>query len=431
MNYPQTLEYLFSQLPMFQRIGAAAYKADLGNTLALIDILGHPERKFKSIHVAGTNGKGSVSHLLASILQEAGYKTGLYTSPHLKDFRERIRINGKMIPKGFVTQFVASHRRSFKQVHPSFFEYTAVMAFDYFARENVDIAILETGMGGRLDSTNVVMPLLSIITNIGLDHTAFLGGTLERIAIEKAGIIKPGIPVVIGETHELTSQVFRLKAREMKAPIVFADQHCQVVKSSAGKGKTGPATWIITYDGKSPLEGLKCPLGGNYQARNLATLIMAIEELKKQGFVIGDRQVRSGIEKVEGNTGLQGRWQVIGDKPRIICDVGHNETGIRYILEQLQEENHRQLHWVFGLVNDKDSEGILKLLPKDAIYYFCKANIPRGKDASELQREAKYHGLNGDIYATVSDAFQAAKRNAGPEDLIFVGGSTFVVAEVL
>lgn len=431
MNYRQTLEYLYSQLPMFQRIGAAAYKADLGNTLALLDILDHPENKFRTVHIAGTNGKGSVSHMLASILQESGLKTGLYTSPHLKDFRERIRIDGKMIPKSNVARFVARHRPAFDHIGPSFFEYTAAMAFSHFAREQVDVAVIETGMGGRLDSTNVITPLVSVITNISRDHTAFLGDTLALIAGEKAGIIKNGIPVVIGESHPGTAPVFRARAETCGSRIVAADHRFHAFKYRAEKPSRTIAGWNIHRDGKPFLEGLKCPLTGDYQGRNIQTVMAVIEELNEQGIGISREQIRAGIEKTVKRTGLMGRWQTLGRKPLIICDVGHNEAGIRCIVEQLKGERYRNLHWVFGMVSDKDSGNILALLPASAIYYFCKAAIPRGKDARELQTEAVAFGLKGRVYGSVKEAFEAAKSQASAEDLIFVGGSTFVVAEVL
>ena len=415
---------------MFQRIGAAAYKADLGNTIALIEILGHPEQKFRSVHIAGTNGKGSVAHILASILQESGYKTGLYTSPHLKDFRERIRINGNMIPKGHVTQFVDKHKKAFRGIHPSFFEYTAVMAFDYFAKEVIDIAVLETGMGGRLDSTNVVTPLVSVITNISFDHTAFLGNTLPLIAAEKAGIIKDGIPVIIGETQTDVKEVFVQKASEQNSQIHFADEKF-IAKKSVDKEIKNSVVWNILENGKIWLEGLKYPLKGNYQAKNLSTAVMVVEELNKQGFSISPEIVRQGLKNAVKNTGLQGRWQIIGMNPRIICDVGHNEAGIRYILDQLTEEKFRTLHWVFGMVSDKEAESILRLLPSSARYYFCKANIPRGRNAEEVKHKAAKFNLKGEAYNSVKEAFEAAKKNASGEDLILIAGSTFVVAEVL
>jgi dihydrofolate synthase / folylpolyglutamate synthase len=411
MTYRKTLEYLFAQLPMYQRIGAAAYKADLGNTIALCRVLGNPEKRFRSIHIAGTNGKGSTSHMIASVLQSAGYKTGLYTSPHLKDFRERIKINGKMIPKSYVSKFVQQNKKSFGNFRPSFFEYTAVMSFQYFAEEKVDIAVIETGMGGRLDSTNVITPLVSVITNISKDHTAFLGDTLPEIAKEKAGIIKPGIPLVIGETQSDTSQVFLRKAKEMHSEIFFADQlvPCKFIQELADE----------------------IPLKGFYQKKNIATSYQAIRLLIVSGFRITEENIHHGYKNVIRQTGLQGRWQLIPGQPRTICDVGHNEAGIRYILEQLKTEKFKRLHWVFGLVNDKDSSSILQLLPESTTYYFCKANIPRGLDAAELREKASLFGLKGEVYNSVDEAFQAAKNAAGDQDLVFVGGSTFIVAEVI
>jgi dihydrofolate synthase / folylpolyglutamate synthase len=409
MNYRQTLDYLFAQLPMFHRIGAAAYRADLNNTIALCTLLSHPENDFKSIHIAGTNGKGSTSHLIASVLQSAGYKTGLYTSPHLKDFRERIRVNGKKIPKSYICEFVNQHKRSFEPVHPSFFEYTAVMAFQYFADIKVDIAVIETGMGGRLDSTNVITPLISVITNISRDHTAFLGKTLTAIATEKAGIIKQGVPVIIGETQPEVDEVFKVTAKAKQVPIVFADQN--LIRDSI--------PWDVV------------PLKGIYQEKNIITAYQSILLMRESGFAIADKQIRQGFRDVLKQTGLQGRWQTLARNPKTICDVGHNEAGIRYIIEQLSQENFNKLHWVFGMVNDKDEDGILSLLPESATYYFCKANIPRGLDAEELRQKAGKYRLKGKAYPSVKNAYQAALEAAGEDDLIFVGGSTFVVAEVL
>lgn len=411
MNYRKTLEYLFARLPMYQRIGASAYKADLGNTIALCGLLQNPEKRFRSIHIAGTNGKGSTSHMIASVLQSAGFKTGLYTSPHLKDFRERIKINGKMIPKSYVSEFVHHNKKAFEDIQPSFFEYTAVMAFQYFADEKVDVAVIETGMGGRLDSTNVITPLLSVITNISKDHTAFLGDTLPKIAGEKAGIIKPGVPVVIGETQPVTSEIFIQKAKETGSKIFFADQLL-------------PLDIILELIDEAPLKGL-------YQHKNIVTSYQAIRILIESGFSITEENIHHGYKNVIRQTGLQGRWQRIPGKPKTICDVGHNEAGISYILEQLKTEKFDRLHWVFGMVNDKDADSILKLLPDSAIYYFCKANIPRGLDAEELQKKASNFGLKGDVYLSVKEAFHAAKSAAGDQDLVFVGGSTFIVAEVL
>jgi dihydrofolate synthase/folylpolyglutamate synthase len=404
-SYRQTLEYLFAQLPMYQRIGAAAYKADLGNTIALCKVLDHPENKFKSVHIAGTNGKGSTSHMIASIMQSAGYKTGLYTSPHLKDFRERIKINGKKIPESYVIEFVKKNKNEFEPIQPSFFEYTAVMAFQYFAEEKVDVAVIETGMGGRLDSTNVITPLLCVITNISKDHTAFLGNTLPEIAGEKAGIIKKNVPVVIGETQEEVKDVFLEKARQMNSPIFFVDQRAGVP--------------------------FYCPLKGLYQKKNIQTSFVAIQILNQNGFNISEDKIRHGFRNVIRQTGLQGRWQTISRKPRVICDVGHNEAGIGYILQQLGTEKFNRLHWVFGLVSDKDADGILGMLPKDATYYFCKANIPRGLDVDELQNKAEKFGLTGEKYPSVKKAYETARNEAREDDLIFIGGSTFIVAEVL
>lgn len=406
MNYRQTLQYLYDQLPMFQRIGPAAYKADLDNTITLCNVLGNPQNNFRSVHIAGTNGKGSTSHLIASALHSAGYKTGLYTSPHLKDFRERIKINGRKIPKSYVTAFVRQNKHHFSHIRPSFFEYTAVMAFQYFSEEKVDIAVIETGMGGRLDSTNVITPVVSVVTNISKDHTAFLGDTLGKIAGEKAGIIKQGVPVVIGETQPEVMEVFLEKAASLKAPIHFADQNRDGVP-------------------------VKCPLKGYYQQKNINTAYQAIHVLNTSGFAVSRENILHGFRNVIRQTGLMGRWQTIGKKPKTICDIGHNEAGIKMITEQLRDENFNTLHWVFGLVNDKDADAILKLLPQDATYYFCKANIPRGLDAGELEMRAGKFGLKGEVYPSVKDAYQSARNSANEHDLVFIGGSTFIVAEVL
>jgi dihydrofolate synthase / folylpolyglutamate synthase len=433
MNYRQTLDYLYARLPMFHRIGAAAYKADLGNTIALCSLLGNPERDFRSVHIAGTNGKGSTSHLVASVLQSAGYKTGLYTSPHLKDFRERIRINGKKIPKTYISRFVDANKKAFEPIRPSFFEYTAVMAFRYFADEKVDVAVIETGMGGRLDSTNVITPLVSVITNISKDHKAFLGETLPAIAGEKAGIIKSRIPVIIGETQPEVSDVFRAKAEASGSIILFADQNF-ILAQEKGSRSSFYLSKRDSISGESiPGDGvsLYCPLKGSYQHKNMVTSYQVIQILRNSGFNIPDNAIRSGYRQVIRQTGLQGRWQVISRNPNIICDVGHNEAGIQYILEQLKLEKFDRLHWVFGLVNDKDAVSILKLLPAEAVYYFCKADIPRGMDAAELGQIAASFGLQGRNYSSVNVAYQAALESARAHDLVFVGGSTFVVAEVL
>jgi dihydrofolate synthase / folylpolyglutamate synthase len=419
MNYRQTLDYLFAQLPMFHRIGAAAYRADLTNTIALCALLGNPENQFKSIHIAGTNGKGSTSHLIASILQSAGYKTGLYTSPHLKDFRERIRINGKKVPRAWICDFVAKHSLEFEPVKPSFFEYTAVMAFQYYSEEKVDIAVIETGMGGRLDSTNVITPVLSIITNISKDHTAFLGNSLLEIAREKAGIIKKNIPVVIGEAQPEVNAVFIERAGELDAAVHYADQNFQIASS-------GDSITILPDK-----IAIKCPLKGLYQRNNFLTAYQAVRVLTKSGFQITEEDIKKGYKDVIRSTGLQGRWQKLKSKPRVICDVAHNEAGFRYILMQLSREKYERLHWVFGLVNDKDATTILEMMPETATYYFCKANIPRGLDVDELKLKAESFGLKGEAYTSVKQAYQAALETAREHDLVFVGGSTFVVAEVL
>jgi dihydrofolate synthase/folylpolyglutamate synthase len=426
MNYRQTLDYLFAQLPMFHRIGAAAYRTDLNNTKALCSLLNHPENSFKSVHIAGTNGKGSTSHLIASVLQSAGYKTGLYTSPHLKDFRERIRVNGKKIPKSYVSKFVAKNKNSFEPVQPSFFEYTAVMAFQYFAEEKVDIAIIETGMGGRLDSTNVITPVLSVITNISKDHTAFLGNTLPAIATEKAGIIKQGIPVVIGETQAEVEHVFIARAKSLNSSIIFADQlfnrdGVPLGRDGVPLGRDGVP---LGRDGVPPLKGI-------YQEKNIITSYQALRVMQENGFNISEEHIRHGFRNVIKQTGLQGRWQMLSRNPRTICDVAHNEAGISYIIAQLTMEKFGKLHWVFGLVNDKDAGNILRLLPPSAEYYFCKADIPRGLDAGELRRKANAFGLKGKSYPSVQEAYLAARQAASFNDLVFIGGSTFVVAEVI
>jgi len=431
MNYQQTIDYLFSQLPMFHRVGASAYKANLDNTIEICRILGNPEKKIKCVHIAGTNGKGSVSHMVASVLQTAGYKTGLYTSPHLKDFRERIRINGKKIPKSNVIAFVSTYRKSFEAIQPSFFEYTFGMAVKYFADERVDIAVIETGMGGRLDSTNVVNSIVSVITNIGLDHTQFLGEAPEQIAFEKAGIIKHSVPVIIGQTQDDVLPVFRKKAQANDAELIIADKFFKAVNARKTGGIHPLYQMDILREGKLYLENLKCPLTGNYQIKNIVTSLQVVEVLKMNGYSIGSSHTHQGIRNVKKNTGFKGRWQILGKSPLIICDTCHNVDGIKEVVAQLNEMQFKNLHFVLGFVKDKKIESILKLLPKDAVYYFCKANIPRGLDQNELLTSGKRFGLYGKSYKTVNDAFTASKKEAGKDDLIFIGGSTFVVAEVL
>jgi dihydrofolate synthase/folylpolyglutamate synthase len=427
MNYPETLDYLFSRLPMFHRIGAAAYKADLKNTLQLCELLGHPEKKFRSIHIAGTNGKGSSSHMLAAIFQSAGYKTGLYTSPHLVDFRERIRINGKMIGTEEVISFVDKYKNDFEKIDLSFFEWTVGLCFDYFAREKVDIAIIETGLGGRLDSTNVIVPELSLITNISLDHTNLLGKTVEEIAVEKAGIIKQDVSVIVGEHSESTAGVFEQKAKAMNSEIYFASKISDV---SVVKETSQSQTLNVKMNGEE-YKNLEIDLTGIYQVKNIPGVLMTVQLMQKKGWKISNENIYSALAKVKVSTGLAGRWQILKEKPLTICDVGHNEAGISEIINQLSKMSFSHLHFVIGMVNDKDVTGILKLLPKDATYYFCKASIPRSLDAGELKSQAEKVGLSGDIYSSVSDALEAAQHSAGEKDLVFVGGSTFVVAEVV
>ncbi|MCA6363197.1 MAG: bifunctional folylpolyglutamate synthase/dihydrofolate synthase [Bacteroidetes bacterium] len=416
---------------MFQRVGAAAYKADLSNTLAICKALHHPEQKFKSIHIAGTNGKGSTSHLLAAVLQAAGYKTGLYTSPHLKDFRERIRINGRMIPRTRVVAFVQESKAVFEQIEPSFFEWTVGLAFDYFAREKVDIAVIETGLGGRLDSTNVITPLASVITNISWDHANLLGDTLQKIAGEKAGIIKPGIPVIIGETQPEVKAVFEQKARLEQSPVLFADAVYKLRNVKQTRRRPVQLVCDVVRARKTVWKELRCGLPGLYQQKNMATVLAALDSLRAQGFRITDAAVRKGFAKVTELTGLQGRWQVIGTKPLTIADTGHNEAGINEVLRQIKAMPHRQLHIVFGMVNDKDVSKVLKLLPIKAKYYFCAAKLPRALPAAELQVAAKPFALEGRIYKSVKQAVSAARKAAAANDLVYVGGSTFVVAEAI
>ena len=404
MTYQETTEWMFNQLPMFQNQGATAYKKDLTNTLLLMEVLQHPENKFKSIHVAGTNGKGSTSSMLASILQEAGYKVGLYTSPHLKDFRERIRINDEMISEEFVVDFIVSNKVFFEVNQLSFFEMTVGLAFDYFAKEEVDIAVIEVGMGGRLDSTNVITPLVSVITNIGLDHTQFLGDTLAQIASEKAGIIKPNIPVVIGEFVTDTKQVFELIAKKSNAPIYFAQELPEV-----------------TYESD---------LIGFYQKHNKKTVLQTVQLLAPH-FTISEAHIVSGLKNVIKNTGLLGRWQTLRTHPKVICDTAHNSHGLKIVMEQLQKELFDQLLVVLGVVNDKDLGSILPLFPKNAKYFFCKPNVPRGLEASTLQEKALSFELFGEVFNSVSEAYDFALQKAKNNDLIYVGGSTFVVAEIV
>jgi dihydrofolate synthase/folylpolyglutamate synthase len=432
ISYQEILDYMYAQLPMFHRIGSAAYKADLDNTIALCARLGNPEKKFRSIHVAGTNGKGSTSHLLASILQAAGLKVGLYTSPHLKDFRERIKINGVFISQEYVTEFVSKHKHYFEQLKPSFFEMTVGLAFDYFATEQVDIAVIEVGLGGRLDSTNVITPEVAVITNISFDHMALLGNTLEKIAGEKAGIIKSYIPVVIGETQAASAPVFMEKATALQAPLTFADQLYKAVQTRQQmEGSQLYLSMDMEKEGQIIYKNLQSELLGLYQLKNITTVLATVEVLNKKGFQLTDAIIRRGIQNVITTTGLLGRWQVLSQEPLIIADTGHNEAGIKEVLEQLKITPYERLHMIIGMVNDKDISSVLTLLPKDAIYYFCKANIPRALPAKALQAAAELKGLSGTAHDTVAGALQAAKNKATRGDLILIGGSTFTVAEVV
>lgn len=424
MTYEQAINYLYESAPLFQNIGAGAYKEGLGNTELLDKHFQHPHRQYATIHVAGTNGKGSVSHTLASILQSQGMKVGLYTSPHLTDFRERIRVNGEMIPQARVVSFVEQERTFFEPLHPSFFELTTALALQYFAEENVDIAVIEVGLGGRMDCTNIIQPLVSIITNISFDHIQFLGNTLEKIASEKAGIIKPGIPAIVGEWgKESVAEVFMNKAEEAGTSLVFADRENEIVDFTLtpGQGYTYHTATFGTIHGE--LEGL-C------QEKNTATILEAIKALRRKGIHISNQAVQNGFAKVSIQTGLRGRWQKIADKPLTICDTGHNVGGMQYITRQLATTPHQTLHIVIGMVNDKDVNTVLSMLPQDATYYFTQASVKRAMPSDQFSQEASRHGLKGQCYPTVHDAYLAAKAASGEEDLIFIGGSTFIVADL-
>ncbi|MBS1647454.1 MAG: bifunctional folylpolyglutamate synthase/dihydrofolate synthase [Bacteroidetes bacterium] len=437
MNYSQTVQYLFTQLPMFQRVGAAAYKTDLDNTQALCRILKHPEQQFKSIHIAGTNGKGSTSHMLAAVFQQAGYKTGLYTSPHLKDFRERIKINGKEIPKKYVIQFVEKYKSQFEKIQLSFFEWTVGVAFQYFAEQKVDIAIIEVGLGGRLDSTNVINPLVSLITNISLDHTNLLGSTVQKIAKEKAGIIKNKVPIIIGQTQTEVQSVFIKKAKKSKSDICFADSLWRHQKEQY-LPKTMQNKHYFLHQKKE--FSYTTDLPGTCQKYNIAAVLSVLQALQNQ-FPISKKQIQEALKNTKKNTGLRGRWELLNNKPRTIADTGHNADGIKQVLLSVRREYQKKnvrgnLHVVFGAVNDKDLETVFSLLKKDthfkkAHYYFCKLNIPRGMDVFLLQQEASKYGLKGSAYSSVKKALAAAQKQAKTHELVFVGGSTFTVAEAL
>jgi dihydrofolate synthase / folylpolyglutamate synthase len=429
MTYEQTLEFLFSQLPAYHRIGKAAYKNDLNNSITLDNYFGNPHRRYPTIHVGGTNGKGSVSHMIASVLQEAGYRTGLYTSPHLKDFRERIKVNGEMISEHEVITFVTKHKAVIESLKPSFFEMTVAMAFDYYAKSNVDIAVIEVGLGGRLDSTNIIKPVLSIITNIGHDHMDMLGNTLEKIASEKAGIIKEHVPVVISETHPASKDIFVLKASEKESPVAFADERfsCCLEENDSLKGERKYK--ITDLETRHVIEGISV-LGGDYQSKNLQAVLSVFYTLKGS-FKYSEKNIIEGIRNVVLNTGFKGRWQVLSQEPLTICDTGHNKEGLEYVLNQLHRISNSVLHMIIGFVNDKDLKSVLPLFPANAIYYFTKASVPRALDEQILMSEAANYGLHGQSYADIKSALTEARNNAKKSDTIFIGGSTFIVAEVI
>lgn len=429
MNYSDTLDFLYSSLPMYQRIGKAAYKSNLDTTLGLDEHLGRPHRSFKSIHIAGTNGKGSVSHMLAAVLQQAGYKTGLYTSPHYIDFRERIRVNGKMVDEHYVIDFVKENRDIIREMEASFFEMTVAMAFSYFEKQQVDVAIVETGMGGRLDSTNIITPLLSVITNIGYDHTQYLGDTLDKIALEKAGIIKQEVPVVIGQAGAGLHELFENRARQVHSPVYFAEERYSVhnKKCASGEGLQG---FDVYRDGMLFMEDLCTDMLGDFQALNITSVLQVLELLEGALENI-QGSVREGLMRVRELTGFIGRWQVMRHSPMVICDSGHNVDGLRNSVSQLLSMKHDRLHMVIGMVNDKDISGILDMLPADAEYYFTRAGIPRAMDQDILRSEAALYSLEGSSYPSVIEAYRSAMDNAEKKDIIFVGGSSFVVADFL
>lgn len=427
MNYKETIDYLFTRLPMFSRTGAEAFKKDLTNTLALCKALGDPHKKIKTIHVAGTNGKGSVSHMLAAILQTAGYKTGLYTSPHLRDFRERIKLNGFLVPEEFVVSFTQQYKSLIEEIEPSFFEITVAMAFDFFAKQEVDIAVIETGLGGRLDSTNVIHPVLSVITNIGWDHMNMLGNTLTEIASEKAGIIKKNVPVVIGEVLPETSPVFTAKASEQHADVYYANQEYQIVHAEAAADFLHLS---VTRQSNHTIKSYRLDLNGWYQQKNLLTVLTACDVLKQSGWSVEEQHLQYALSNSRNLNGLMGRWEIVRSKPTVVLDVGHNVDGIRQILEQLERTLFRQLHIVFGMVKDKDLTAVLELMPSNATYYFTKAQIPRALPEQILQNEARQFSLSGMTYREVNEALLSALKDASVDDLILVCGSVFLVGEV-
>ena len=427
MNYLETVDYLYTHLPMFQRVGVKALKKDLTNTIRLTEALGNPQAKFRSIHIAGTNGKGSSAHTIAAILQSAGYRTGLYTSPHLKNFTERIRINGREIPEAKVISFVEKIKPQIESIRPSFFEVTVAMAFDYFASEKVDIAVIETGLGGRLDSTNIIQPEVSLITNIGLDHQAILGESLEEIAMEKAGIIKESTPIVVGEYQEQLAPLFEEKAKSLSAPLTFAAKAYRIENVHSEENST---TCDVYFNDSIYLNTLIVSLTGRYQLANIPGILGVVAVLKTKNFRIPDQAVIHGFKEVKSLTGLKGRWQILDKNPLTICDTGHNEAGLSYIVQQLRALSYNKLHMVLGASNDKKLDGILKILPKEAFYYFCQAKLPRALRADELAKQGAQFGLHGTIIADVNEAINEARLNAQANDVIFIGGSSFVVAEI-
>ncbi|MEM6965624.1 MAG: folylpolyglutamate synthase/dihydrofolate synthase family protein [Bacteroidota bacterium] len=426
-RFKKTLDYLYTQLPMFQRVGDQAFKKDLTNIKLLCAHLGNPYESYPCIHIAGTNGKGSTAHLISGMLQAQGYKVGLYTSPHYRDFRERIKIDGKYISRKYVVNFVEEHQAVFAEIQPSFFEITVALAFDFFAKEKIDVAVIETGLGGRLDSTNIITPILSVITNISFDHQQFLGNTLKKIAGEKAGIIKKNIPVVIGETQEEVVSVFTKKAASKKSEIILADEHFEVIPKKENLTHT---TYDILKDGVTIFSNQKINIHGGFQRKNIATALQAMELINGQ-FSVSEKKKKWAWLHLKQLTNFKGRWQILQKNPTVLCDSAHNEGGLRWAMQQLKSLKTNQLHCVVGMVNDKSLEKMLQFFPTDALFYFCKPDIPRGLPVDKLTEEAKAIGLNGRAYSSVKNALKAAKRKAGKKDVIYVGGSTFVVAEVI
>jgi len=429
MTYQEAIDFLYTSLPMYQRLGKAAYKSNLDNTLKLDEWFGHPHRAYPTIHVAGTNGKGSVSHMISSVLQASGLRTGLYTSPHLLDFRERIRINGQCIPEDDVTAFVVDNQQIINKIRPSFFEMTVAMAFEHFAREKVDVAVIETGLGGRLDSTNILTPVLTVITNISLDHTEFLGTGLLSIAREKGGIIKEGVPLVIGRAQEPTEEVLLSMARERNAPVLCANRVYRAKFRTLDRD--GSMQLRFSREGRAGLESIRCDLNGAYQEENILTAFAALEQLQRLNWKISRSGIREGFGRVVTSTGIRGRWETIGHNPRSICDTAHNVDGIAAVVRQIREIPWKRLHMVWGMVSDKDLDMIFPLLPEEASYYFTRASVPRAMEANLLEDRAREFGLTGRSYPHVPGAYRAARKEAGKDDMIFTGGSTFVVADLL